>query len=61
MALALPIPDTATLSGGRIVFQTDRIDVDVAVATIEQDSKGRTYLCVPSALERAKGSGGREP
>jgi hypothetical protein len=55
VALALPIPDSATLSGGRIVFQTDRIDVDVAVAAIEQDARGRTYLCVPSALERARG------
>jgi len=53
VALALPIPDSAILLGGRLAFQTDRIDVDVAVNAIEQDPHGRTFLCVPSALDRA--------
>lgn len=53
VALALPIPDGATLSGGRLAFRTSSVDVDVDIDAIEHDHSGREFLCVPSALSRA--------
>ncbi len=53
VALALPVPDEATLSGGRLTFRTSKVDVDVEIEAVEHDRTGRAFLCVPSALSLA--------
>jgi len=54
VAMALPVPEDAALSGGRLVFRSSRVVVDVEIEAIEHDGTGRAFLCVPSALSRAK-------
>ncbi len=51
-AMALPVPETVILKGGRLTFRSNDLDVDVEVDSMEHDSEGRIFLCVPSVTRR---------